>query len=181
MAASILADFDFIRILVGESFPWAYYLEIIFRISSLFVYTIIAAHVMYEKDILECTSSEIIILIAFGAVVGDAMFYEKMPVVHAMVSVTLAVFAARCAAYLAKRSKKIEQFIIGKPIMVIEQGKCIMSAMEKVDLTEDHLMFLLRLQGIKNTGEVEYAFFESNGQLSVMQLYDKVYEGKQTF
>ena len=39
-------------------------------------------------------------------------------------------------------------------------------------LTERELMALLRLRGVRHTGEVELAYFETNGQLSIFRYHD---------
>ena len=56
-----------------------------------------------------------------------------------------------------------------KPTIVIEKGKMVPSNIKKARLSNDELLMLLREQNIFSVSDVDYAIFETNGQLSVMK------------
>ena len=64
----------------------------------------------------------------------------------------------------------------GGPLLVVHDGRIVPEALGSGTLTERELLALLRVEGIRDTGEVECAFFEMNGRLSVFRRP----EGKRT-
>jgi len=172
---------DFMYIFFGGTYaPWPYYFEAIFRILFLFSFTIISIHFLYQKDILEFTSTELIILFAFGTTIGDAILYRSVPLFHCMISVVFTIIAARLIAYITSKSERIEEFVLSKPVLVIKEGILDKEALQKINLSKRQLFFMLRLQGIKHTGEIEYALFETNGRLSIIRLDKAINQGEST-
>lgn len=172
---------DFMYIFFGDSqAPLSYYLEVIFRIFFLFSFTIISIHFLYEKDILEFTPAELIILFAFGTTIGDAVLYRSVPLTHAMLAIVCTSIIARIISYIASKNSRIEEFVIGKPTLIIKNGIIQEEALNELNLSKRQLFFMLRLQGIKHTGEIEYALFESNGRLSIIRFDKALSQGVST-
>lgn len=67
----------------------------------------------------------------------------------------------------------LQKLIEGKPTVVIENGHLKKTNLKKVRITLDDLMSLLRIQGVFNISDVEYALFEPNGKLSVQKISQK--------
>lgn len=164
----------------GAHAPLSYYLEVIFRIFFLFSFTIISIHFLYQKDILEFTSTELIILFAFGTTIGDATLYRSVPLAHCMIAVICTILAARIISYMTSKSERIGEFVLGKPTLVIKKGIILDEALYHLNLSKRQLFFMLRLQGIKHTGEIEYALFETNGRLSIIKFEKAIEEGQST-
>ncbi|HOP72514.1 YetF domain-containing protein [Thermoclostridium caenicola] len=61
----------------------------------------------------------------------------------------------------------------GKPSVVIENGHLRIRNLKRLRITIDELMSQLRIQGVFNISDVEYAIFEPNGQLSVQKKSQK--------
>ena len=70
-------------------------------------------------------------------------------------------------AYLSIKSKKVRNFLDGKPSLIISNGKINYKEMVKSRYSIDDLLFQLRQNSIKSIEEIEYAFLEPNGKLSI--------------
>ncbi|MEY2373343.1 YetF domain-containing protein [Lysinibacillus capsici] len=63
---------------------------------------------------------------------------------------------------------------MGQPIILIRKGKIMEDALRKTRLDIDSLNSLLRKKNVFAVSEVEYAFFEIDGTLSVMRKINKL-------
>lgn len=179
MAETTYLDFMYI-FFGGSPAPLSYYLEVIFRVFFLFSFTIISIHFLYKKDILEFTPTELIILFAFGTTIGDAILYRSLPLAQAMLAIACTSIIGHIIAYVTSKSNRIEEFVIGKPTLIVKDGIIQEEALNELSLSKRQLFFMLRLQGIKHTGEIEYALFESNGRLSIIRFDKPISQGVST-
>lgn len=142
--------------------------EIMLRTAIMYFYTLVNIRLFRARTITQLTSFELIIVIAFGTAMGDPMFYTDVPLINGMVCVTVMVLLTKFAAILTARYDTMERLIEGVSIMVIKNGEIIKAGMSQANLSEEELFERLRLHGIKNVGQIEYAFLEASGQLSII-------------
>ena len=67
------------------------------------------------------------------------------------------------------KSRKIRVFFDGKPSLIICNGRVNYKEMVKQRYSLDNLLLSLRQESIKDISEVEYAFLETNGKLSIFK------------
>lgn len=83
---------------------------------------------------------------------------------------TTGTVALLCVAtsYLCLKNNKFRRFFQGRPYVLIRNGTVIQSEMGKSWLNTDDLMFELRQKNVPNLQDVEFAFLETDGKLSVI-------------
>jgi uncharacterized membrane protein YcaP (DUF421 family) len=67
----------------------------------------------------------------------------------------------------------VREFLTGKPSMVIKDGVINKKEMERLRFNMDDLVKELRLQGILNIKNVQFAIIETNGKLSIVTVADQ--------
>lgn len=172
-------DFDFYRIFIGTDIILCPLLETIFRTGFMYLYTIINIRLMDKRSMGQLSSFEIIIIIALGTSVGDPMFYTHVPLIQAMIVISTIVLLERLISKLTEKSNLLERFLIGQPVLIIKNGILIAQNLKKQKVTKDELYSFLRIKGIKNLGEIEYAYLEPSGSISVIKA-EKPIEGIST-
>ena len=93
---------------------------------------------------------------------NDSIFLTIIPIIIVVVLEVL-------LAYISMKSRKIRVFFDGKPSLIICDGKINYHEMVKQRFSLDDLLISLREKEIKNIEDVEYAFLEPNGKLSVFK------------
>lgn len=78
----------------------------------------------------------------------------------------------RLIARLAFRSQGISRLVKGRSDLVIENGRVNPDAMRRVVLSWGDLEEDLRMRGVERPAEVQQAWFERNGELSVIRRPD---------
>jgi uncharacterized membrane protein YcaP (DUF421 family) len=97
------------------------------------------------------------------------MFYPDIGLLQGILVITVVIVLHRATGALLQRSKKAESIVEGDPTLVVEGGKIVESSLGSGGLSERELMALLRIEGVRDIGEVERAYFENNGRISVFR------------
>jgi uncharacterized membrane protein YcaP (DUF421 family) len=112
------------------------------------------------------SSFDDIIVIMLGAVLSRAVVGAS-PFGATVAAAAVMILLHRLVAILCIRSKKIENIIKGKPIILYKNGKVNHTNLYKCSLSESDLYESLRLETQKlNFDEVEIAYMENNGRVS---------------
>jgi len=112
---------------------------------------------------------EVIIIVALGSAVGDPMFYREIPLLPAMLVITTIVFIERILNKLSLKSRLMERLFNGKPVLIIRNGKMIIENMNNENISKDELYSILRLRGVLHITDVEYAYLEPSGSISIIK------------
>ncbi|GAA4006912.1 DUF421 domain-containing protein [Deinococcus rubellus] len=147
--------------------PPLFYLEIAFRTLVVFIWLIVLLRATGRRSLAQLSAIEFAIVIALGSAVGDPMFYPEVPLLHAMLVMALVVGLQHGMALLIRRSERMETLIEGRPSELVHGGRLRLSELEHAKLSREDVCETLRNQSVRQLGEVQRAYFEQNGQLSL--------------
>ena len=66
----------------------------------------------------------------------------------------------------------MRRFLCGKPVILIENGRLLQQNLKKTRVNTDELAEYLRMQGVTDLSQVQYAILETSGAISTF-LYPK--------
>lgn len=164
-------QFDLTRILLGEAetADALFYVEVVFRTVVMYLYTIFLARMVGHDAIGQLGPFEFVLVIAVGSAAGDPMFYPDVGLLQGILVITVVILLHRVTGWMLQRSSRLETLVEGEPVTVIEDGRIVPDSLGSGSLTERELMAQLRLSGVRHIGEVERAYFETNGRVSVFR------------
>lgn len=160
--------FDLTRMLIGDD-PPLFLLEIVVRTVIVYVYALLLLRWLGSRTIGQLSTVEFLLVIALGSAVGDAMFYPDVPLVHALLVVTLVVLANKGLDLLIARFKQAEAVIDGVPEEVISNGVICKPFLTSTSLGISELFQQLREKGVEHLGQIAHAYIEADGRLSVFR------------
>lgn len=170
-----IVPLDLGRMLLGDD-PPLFLLEILIRVTVIWFWTIALLRWVGGRSIAQMSVVEFLLVIALGSAVGDPMFQPDVPLLHAMLVILLVVLADKAVDAALWRWRRMKRLVDGVPVEVMRDGRILCDKAEDRKLAPPELMELLRLEGVRNLGEVEYAFLEPSGDLSVFR-FDKPHPG----
>jgi uncharacterized membrane protein YcaP (DUF421 family) len=112
---------------------------------------------------------EYVTVFIIGSAVGDPMFYPEVPLLYGMVVLTIFVILQKFTLRLSKNRHPITRFIEGTPALIIKDGKIRERELEIQGVTKDHVLMMLREEGIQNINEVQLAYLEPSGKISTFK------------
>jgi uncharacterized membrane protein YcaP (DUF421 family) len=161
-----IQPFDFHRIFIGD-LPWSFTLEIVFRTVVIYLFTLLLIRWLSQRAVGQLSLVEFLLVVALGSAVGDPMFYPDVPLLHAMIVITVVVLLNRGLDRLIATNERAERLIEGIPVRLIHHGLIEHENLERLTINRDELFQHLRLQGVEQLGEVREAYMEQNGRVSL--------------
>lgn len=160
--------FDLQKIFIG-SYPPEVFFEIFIRVVIVYIYALILLRLCGRRTKRKLSFSEVLIIVALGPAIGNAMFSTTEPLFHALFIITLIVIFQNIVAAITSRNEKMRMLLEGRPELIIKDGVILESVLKKSSYARADLFASLRRNGIRNVNEVELAYIETNGELSVFR------------
>lgn len=157
---------DWKRMFFGDE-PPLYLIEILVRTLIIYVYTLGLLRWLGSRTIGQLSTVEFLLVIALGSAVGDAMFYPDVPLIHALLVVTIVVLANKGLDTLIARFKTAERIIDGVPEEAIRDGVFCNDFLKSTSFGPSEIFQQLRERGIEHMGQVAHGYIEADGALTV--------------
>jgi uncharacterized membrane protein YcaP (DUF421 family) len=159
-------ELDLANILTPDTSP----AEIIVRGTITYVALLVLLRVALKRQTGSVARSDllVIVLIADAAQNGMSGGYES--IADGILLVGTLIFWSVAFDWLSFRFPAVESLIAPKPLPLIEKGRVNKRNLRAELITREELLSQLRLQGIDDPAQVERAFLEPNGEISVVPL-----------
>lgn len=157
------------RVLFGEpnTATFGFFAEIAVRTVIMYLYTIFLARMVGQGGVGQIGPFEFVLVIAVGSAAGDPMIYPDVALLHGILVITIVILLHRATGAMLNRLPRLERRLEGEPLLVVKDGRIQEDKLGAGTLTRRELFALLRSRGVRDTGDVEFAWFEPSGQLSV--------------
>lgn len=142
---------------------------ILFRTMILYLLVVFAMRIMGKRQIGDMQPSDLVVTLLISEIAAIPIQDPSNPLLMAIVSVFVLIILEIIISVIAMKCNFVNTLTNGKSALVINKGKIDQKVMKKLRITVPDLVELLRIQGIFDINEVEYALLESNGALSVLQ------------
>ncbi|TPV38193.1 DUF421 domain-containing protein [Bacillus dicomae] len=139
--------------------------------SIILIFTgMIALKMTGSTSVSQMTRAEIIIVVSIGRIIVEPVLSRKVgPSIFAAV-----IFASILLIihFLELKSKKMEQFLNGSSIIIVENGEIVKENLMKAKMSEQQLYMQLREKGIHDLKSLQQVTAEPNGRIGY-QLIEK--------
>ena len=133
---------------------------------------------MGKREIGQLGIIDIIVSIMIAELCAISIENIEDPIYFTIIPICILVAFEVLFAYISVKSRQFRTFFSGKASLIINKGVINYKEMIKQRYTLDDLLFSLRQRSIKSIEDVEYAFLESNGKLSIFKYNLLRIEGK---
>lgn len=165
--------FEWRRILIGDETDLLYLLEVVLRTAVMYGAAVLFARIIGKRGTAQITPFEFILIIVISSAAGDPMFYPNVPLLHGILVLLVIMTLHRSLGWLTTRVETVEHLMESEPLLVVEHGRVLEDELRTGTLSREELMSELRLQGIKALGEIERAFIEPSGHVSILRADDE--------
>jgi len=143
--------------------------QAIFRTIFFYFLIVFAYRIMGKREVGQLGVIDLIVSILMAELIAISIENIEDPIYLTIIPIFILVVLEVGLAYVGVKSKKFRNIMGGKPSLIIFNGKIDYKEMIKQRYTLDDLLLALRQQSIKNLEDVEYAFLENNGKLSIFK------------
>ncbi|QNF32883.1 DUF421 domain-containing protein [Adhaeribacter swui] len=168
-----VVPFDWTRIFIHDELPLGFLGEIAFRSALMYVFVLITLRVMGRRGIKQLSLFEFSIILALGSSAGDPMFYEDVPIGHALVVFVVVILLYVFFNYLTEKVEPVERWLEGRAVCIIEDGVINLSNFKKQNLTYHELFGEIRQYQVEHLGQVRKVYLEATGEISTYFFTDE--------
>ncbi|MCK8826330.1 DUF421 domain-containing protein [Natroniella acetigena] len=139
-------------------------------IRTIILYTIVflTFRVMGKRQIGELQPYELAITIMISALAAIPMQDTDIPLINSLTPIILIFSTQIYMSAITTKSTTGRRLICGKPTILIENGQIVEGELNKSRININELLEELRIKGYPDISEVEFAFIETNGALSII-------------
>ena len=146
--------------------PWW---EYIVRAVVVYLFLLLGLRVTGKRQISQFSSFDFILLLILSNSVQNSMNGGDNSLSGGLLLALVLIGLSWLLGILVFESKKIENYIQGKPEVLIHNGKIFEETMKKEKITHDEIYSVLRKNGLDKISEVKFLILETNGDMSVIK------------
>lgn len=128
----------------------------------------ILLRIMGKKTMSELTPFDLIYILLLGAVVEEAIYDDKVNVLHVLFAIMLWGLFVYAIEKALQHTDKFSTFIEGEPAILIEKGRLNLKELDANFFDIEQLRSMLRQNNVYSIADVYYAILEVNGNLTVI-------------
>ena len=144
-------------------------LSVIFRTVFFYFFIVLLYRIMGKREIGQLGIIDLIVSILIAELVAISIENTDKSLFQTIIPLALLGVLEILLAYISIKSRTFRRIFDGKPSLIICDGKVNYKEMVRQRYSMDDLLLSLRQKSIKELNEVEYAFLEPNGKLSIFK------------
>ena len=143
-------------------------LIIVVRTLLLYFFLILFLRLMGKRQVGELDISELVSALLLSEIVSMPIENADIPLSSALIPMLIIISLEVILSYAVTKSEILKKLLTSKPSVLIRCGQLDKSELEKSRMSVEELLSELRLNGIGDINDVNYAMLEQNGQISVI-------------
>ncbi|KZY30347.1 hypothetical protein A3731_25175 [Roseovarius sp. HI0049] len=153
--------------LIGQDTPHIAWWQMSLRAVIIFAYAVLLYRMAPRRSFSDLSALDIVITVVLGSSLSRALT-GSAPLLPTLVATALLVVLYSGMTALAPRSSLISRLVKGRPILLVENGEIKWSAVRSARLGEHDIDEHLRLKGLRDISQVDEAYLERNGKISII-------------
>lgn len=162
---------DWASIFIHDT-TWTFAAEIVVRVTVMFTMVILFLRFTGKRGVRQLSIFELTIILSLGSIAGDPMFTEDLPLVQALLIMSVVIGLYRLCTWLMMKCQRFENLLEGKPIYIVEDGMLVLEDIQQGKMSHDEFFAELRQRSIEHLGQVRTGLLETDGTLSVLLFTD---------
>lgn len=143
-------------------------ITIFIRTFIIYIIITLVLRIMGKRQVGELEASELVSTLLLSEIAALPISEPDVPLLFAVIPVLLIVSLEIIVTYSKNKLDILKKIFEGKPSIIIYKGKLDQKELERMRISLQELISELRLQGIMDISQVEYAILEEKGKLSTL-------------
>jgi uncharacterized membrane protein YcaP (DUF421 family) len=144
-------------------------LELVIRGSAIYWFLVLTFRFVLRRDTGSVGMADIMLLVIIADAAQNGMAGEYRSITDGLILITTIVGWNMLIDWLSFRSPKVRQFFEPAPVRLVREGRVLWRNLRREHIARAELEAKLREQGVDDVQEVKAAYFEADGQISVIK------------
>lgn len=143
---------------------WEVTYRSILSLATLFLVT----KMLGKKQVSQLSLFDYVIGISIGNFAAEMTINLDSQTINGILAVFIFGIVAYIISIITMKSIWLRRYFMSTPTMLIEKGEILIEGLKKVKFDMNDLLQQCRVNGYFDVSEIEYAFMEGNGNLSIL-------------
>ena len=144
-------------------------LTIILRTLFFYFFIVFVYRIMGKREIGQLGVPDLIVSLIMAELTAVSIENHHDSVLNTIIPICVLTLLEILSGIINIKSRKLNKVFVGKPTLIISKGKLIYNNLVNQRYSLDDLLLELRQNQIQSLEDVEYAFLEPNGKLSIFK------------
>ena len=145
---------------------WEVTYRSILSLATLFLVT----KMLGKKQVSQLSLFDYVIGISIGNFAAEMTINLDSQTINGILAVFIFGIVAYIISIITMKSIWLRRYFMSTPTMLIEKGEILIEGLKKVKFDMNDLLQQCRVNGYFDVSEIEYAFMEGNGNLSILPI-----------
>lgn len=145
--------------------PW----ELVIRGTAMYFFLFLLFRVVVKRRVGSIGMADILILVIVADAAQNGMSGEYRSVTDAFILVGTLIGWNMVVDWVTFRVPRVEKILEPPPLLLIDDGRVLWHHMRREFMSEAELTTKLREHGVTHPSQVEKAYMESDGQVTVLK------------
>jgi len=143
--------------------------ELVVRGSVMYLFLFALFRIVVKRRVRAIGVADLLVLVIIADAAQNAMAGEYRTISDGMVLVTTIIAWNHLLDFLAWRFAAVRRLLEPAPLLLIDRGRILRRHLRVEFVSEDELRAKLREHGVSDPEEVDKAYLESDGEVSVIR------------
>lgn len=146
--------------------------DVLLRATVSLITLFLVTKLLGKKQVSQLSLFDYVIGISIGNFAAEMTINLESEYLHGTVAVIFFGLVAYGVSVLTMKSIRLRSFFMGRPTILIQDGKLLMKGLQKVKYDINDLLEQCRVNGYFDISEISYAVMEANGTISILPKSD---------
>lgn len=143
-------------------------IDVTFRSLAVYVFMLLCLRVFGKNQLSQLNAGDVILLLLISNAVQNAMVGENTSLEGGLTAALVLFIANFSLKHLMFRNKSLRSWIEEDPHILVKDGKTDLLMLQRVEITPEELLEVIREHGVEKVEEVKLAVLEVDGNISII-------------
>lgn len=142
-------------------------IPLICRAVIMYIVVIFGVRFMGKRQIGELQPAELVITILLSDIASMPLMDNNTPLLQSVMMILILISLELLSSVVSIKSRTFRLLLQGHSVMVINKGEIDQKQLKQIRYSVDDIMEAMRLKDCFDVSEIEYAYIETNGEMSI--------------
>ncbi len=148
-------------------------ISIFTRTIIIYIVLTIMMRIMGKRRIGELEADELVSTLLISEIAAMPIGDQNIPLLNAIIPIIFVCAVEVALSAIKTKWGGLKKLVEGECVYIIYKGRILQDELERNRLSINEILGEMRVQGVSDISEVEYAVLEANGKLSIVKKSEK--------
>jgi|SRR5687768_6266710 len=143
-------------------------METVFRVIIIYLVILVGLRILGKREFGQLSAAELVTLLIIPEMVSQSLSREDSSLTNAIIATMTILSLVFITSAIVHSDSKIEEFVTGKPVVLVTHGKLLEDNMNKERVSPEEIMTAMHMSGLERIEEVKWAILETDGKIAIV-------------